>query len=276
MRRTLPALALTAALAASLTGCGGSSGSGGSSAKGVDKAVDKADGTLAVRAASTGSTKTGSSRYALTSLTTVQGTPITIKGDGVFDYAGKKGSLTLTLPTGKVEERIVDGTVYLALSQQPGSFYALKSADLVGTSLGTSTDPGASFAVLGAAKDGVTVVGEEKVRDADTTHYRGQLDIKSALASSGGVLKQMVASTLGRSGVDAVPFDAWIDDQDRVRKYQTVFDVPASAKTGGQPVHTDTTIELYDYGTPVSVTAPPASAVKDGAPLLAALKRATG
>lgn len=269
MRRSLPALVLTAALAASLAGCGSSSGGSGGTT-----AAEKTDGTLAVRAAATSSTRSGSSKYALTSRTTVQGTPITITGEGAFDYVGKQGSLTLTLPTGTVQERIVGGTVYLALSQQPGSFYALSTKDLVGTSLGNSTDPGTSFAVLGVA-DGVTAVGQEKVRDADTTHYRGTLDLKKALATSGGALKQLVSSTLGRAGVDRLPFDAWLDDQGRVRKYETAFDVPASAQTGGQPVKTDTTVELYDYGTPVSVTAPPASQVKDGAPLLAALKRAT-
>ncbi|MGD5408124.1 hypothetical protein QUS89_22795, partial [Xanthomonas citri pv. citri] len=150
-------------------------------------------------------------------------------------YATKEGTLALTLPGGKVDQRVVDGTVYLSLSQQPGVFYELSLEEVQGTSLGGSTDPSASFASLQAAADDVEVVGEEQVRDADTTRYRGTLDVKEALSALEGSAKQVAEATLGRTGADAVPFEAWVDDEGRLRKFVQELEVPAGPNTGGQP-----------------------------------------
>ncbi|MCW2607635.1 MAG: hypothetical protein JWO60_2328 [Frankiales bacterium] len=263
LRSSVSASLLTLALAGSLAACG--SGSSGGSEPDLAPAA-------AVRAAADTSTDAGSSKFSLTSSTVVQGKPLDITGTGAFDYAAKEGTLSLKLPVGTVEQRVVDGNVYLALSQQPGVFYKLSLTDVQGTSLGGSTDPGASFQSLQAVTDDVEVVGEEEVRDAATTHYRGTLDVKKALATTDGAAKQVAEATLGRAGVEEVPFDAWLDDDGRLRKYVQVLDVPAGPTTGGQPVKSTTTLELFDFGTDVAVTAPPASAVKDGAPLLEALK----
>ncbi|MCW2777761.1 MAG: hypothetical protein JWN17_1486 [Frankiales bacterium] len=267
-RLVVPLLAL--ALGASACGGSGGSGSGGSSGGGKDAALAPA---AVVRAASATSTKAGSSKFELDSSTVVQGQPLTIKGAGLFDYGARKGSLTLTLPIGTVQQRVVDGKVYLALSQDPGHFYALPLDQVQGTSLGGSTDPSASFAQLSAVEDGATKVGTEKVRGEDTTHYRGTLDVKKALSTTDATAKQIAAATLGRAGVDELPFDAWIDSAGRLRRYVQVLEVPAGPTTGGQPVKSTTTLELFDFGTKVDVVAPPASQIKDGAPLLAALKR---
>lgn len=267
--RTSPASRLSVALlaAAALTACGGSSGESGGSSGG-----DALAPAAAVRAAAASSTEGGSSKFALTSTTVVQGKPLEIRGTGAFDYAAKEGSLELTLPMGTVEQRVLDGNVYLALSQQPGTFYELSLAEVQGTSLGGSTDPSASFASLQAVTDDVEEVGEEEVRGEDTTHYRGTLDVEKALETLGGAAKQVAEATLGRAGVDTVPFDAWVDDDGRLRKYVQVLEVPAGPTTGGQPVESTTTLELFDYGTDVDVRKPPAGTIKDGAPLLQALK----
>ena len=93
-----------------------------------------------------------------------------------------------------------------------------------------------------------------------------------------GAAKQLIQSTLDQSNLSQVPFDAWIDDQGRVRRLTQTLDLtaPAVGTATPQKVHTSTSIEVYDFGTTVSVTAPPADQVKDGAPLLAAIKGSTG
>ena len=266
-RRPLRLALLPLALTASLTACSGSDD--GPSGSDAAPSGGDADPAAVVRAAADTS---GTSKFALTSLTVVTGEPLEITGSGTFDYAAKEGTLDLTLPGGTIDQRVVDDTVYLALSQQPGVFYELSLADVQGTSLGGSTDPSASFASLASAKDDVEVVGEEKVRDADTTHYRGTLDVKDALASLDGPAKQVAEATIGRSGLDEVPFDAWVDDEGRLRKYVQELEVPAGPTTGGQPVQSTTTLELFDFGTEVDVEVPPASAIRDGGPLLQALR----
>jgi hypothetical protein len=47
--------------------------------------------------------------------------------------------------------------------------------------------------------------------------------------------------------------------------------VPASEQTGGQPLSSVTTVDVFDFGTTVDVQPPPPDQVKDGAPLLEAL-----
>lgn len=261
MRRVLFATLLAVALSGSLAACGG------------DAPARRAASPLAaVQAAAARSSSAGSSQFSLENTTVVTGQPIRITGEGAFDYAGKQGTLKLVLPTGSVEQRVVGGKVYLALSQQPGTFYALTLDQVQGTSLGGSTDPSASFASLDAASDDVREVGHEKVRDADTTHYRGTVDVKKAVATANGAARQIAEATLGRAGVSRVPFDAWVDDSGRLRKYVQELQVPAGPGTGGAPVKSSTTIELFDYGVDVQVKAPAPQDVKDGAPLLAALK----
>lgn len=258
------------ALALPLAACGGGPGAAGGGGKGAAAPV------AVVRAAADRSTASGSSRFALTSTTVVAGKPVEVTGEGLFDYAHRQGSLVLKLPgsSGSIEERVVASKVYVALTQRPGTYYALDLAALQGTSLGASTDPGASVAALDAAS-GVKVVGHPKVRGEGTTQYRGTLDVKAAVAK-GGAAGQVAQATLGRSGVATVPFDAWVDDAGRLRKYATEVTVPAGPTTGGQPVRSRTTVELFDYGVDVQVKAPAAASVKDGAPLLAALKGSSG
>jgi hypothetical protein len=281
MRRLLPAGLLLVALVP-LSACSGSdattsAGTAGSSASGSPGAsASTGTGTGAavvasVREAAKQSTQAGSSRFALRNATVVQGQTIAVTGSGAFDYARHEGTLALTLPGGSVEQRVVGGKVYLALSQQPGTFYALTLDQVQGTSLGASSDPSASFASLSAASDDVRAVGQERLRDAVTTHYRGTVDVKKALAQSTGAARQVAQATLARSGLARLPFDAWVDDEGRLRKYVQRSEVPASDATGGRPVQSTTTLELFDYGVDVAVTAPPAASVKDGAPLLAAL-----
>lgn len=262
-RPALLPLAAACSLIALLSACGGSDGAPGG---GGDLAP-----AAAVRAAAETS---GTSKFALTSETVVTGKPLQVTGAGAFDHGSKEGTLTLTLPAGTVDQRVVDDSVYLALSQQPGVFYELSLAEVQGTSLGGSTDPSASYAALAAAGDDVEEVGEEQLRGAGTTHYRGTLDVQEALATLKGSAKQVAEATLGRAGKDELPFDAWIDDEGRLRKYVQELEVPAGPTTGGQPVQSTTTLELYDFGTEVDVEVPPAAQIRDGAPLLRALRGA--
>lgn len=229
----------------------------------------------AVQAAGQRSGTQGSSRFVQTTLARSGGIDATVAVSGVLDYGRKTGALTVTVgPAGKagmsIQERIVGNDLYVAAPQQPGTFYRLRLKDLVGTSLGSSTDPTAGFQALKAASPDVREVGKERVREADTTHYRGTYDARAAVGKVDGVAKQLFASTLKGSNLKAVPFDVWIDTQGRVRKLVQRLTVMAA----GRRVDTNTTVEAYDYGIAVSVAAPPAAQVKDGAPLLKALKGA--
>ena len=110
------------------------------------------------------------------------------------------------------------------------------------------------------------------MRGAKTTHVRGTIDGKLAQAKIGGALKSYLKGVFGDAPPGDIPFDAWVDDQGRMRKITQ--NVTLTVK--GQKVVSTTTTEYYDFGTKVAVKAPPASEVKDGAPILAALKAQAG
>ena len=265
-RTTLTAAAvLTAVLAA---GCGGG------------KASVSTDPVAAGRTAGDKVVGAGTSRFVLTSKTRIGSQKVTITGDGLFDFGAKTGSLDFKLDAGgqggDIQERITGGNLYLSLPKMPGIFYKLALADVGGTSLGSSTDPSASFAALKGVSNGVQRVGSEAQRGEPTTHYKGTIDVQKALASSSGLAKDLLQQGLASSGLTTLPFEAYIDSAGRLRKYVQAVQLPGSAKTGGKPIDSTTTVELFDFGTKVDVQVPPLAKTKDGAPLLRALKAGPG
>lgn len=280
LRRPLAARALTALTltAMALTAC--SSGDGDTGAAAAD-ASRGPDASGLVQAAATGSTQIGSSKFSLTSTTAIGGQDVTFAGEGAFDYVKKTGQLRFAVPGadgspdggGTIEQRIIGPDLYLTLPQQAGVFYRLKVADVAGTSLGASTNPTASLEALKGAS-GVQRVGTETVRGVETTRYEGTYDVAEAIASASGPSKAVLASTLGSTTLEAVPFNAYLDGEGRLVKFEQELELPATPQTGGDVLKSRTVLELYDFDTVVTVTAPPAASVRDGAPLLAALRAA--
>lgn len=266
MRRTL---ALAVSVLALVAGCGeGAKAPAGSLS---------ADPVAVLRATAAKTAAAGSSKLALANRTTIAGSAVTFSGEGSFAYGAREGEFTFTIggapgmPATTLTERITGGALYLQLAGQPG-FYKIALADLVGTSLAETSDPTSSLQALAGVSDGVEKVGTEKLRGTPTTHYRGTIDVAKALAQLQGLAKQLAQSTLSKSGVKLLPFDAYVDDQGRMRKM--VQNLTLTIK--GQQATVQTSIEMYDFGTAVSVELPPAAEIHDGTPLLQALKSAEG
>lgn len=266
LRPLLPALALLALPV--LAGCGSSSEDASPAAASPSASASQDFDTL-VQAAAAKSTAT-SSKIVLTSRTQLDGQDISFVGEGAYDYAAKRGRFTFELPggAGKIEQRIIDENLYLALPQQPGVFFKLTLADLVGTSLGNTVDPSASLEVLDVL-EGVKETGTEQVRGVEATVYQGTLDPKKALEKAQGAARTVVQNGLAKLPVDSVPITVYLDDQGRVIKLDQVVELPSGLKS-------TTTVEVFDFGTTVTVAEPPAAAVKDGGPLVEALKAAPG
>lgn len=266
MRPRLAALLLVPLLG--LTACsGGDEPAAPSAAEPPAPAGDAAD---TVQAALASTREGGTARVALTADSVVGDTPFEVRGEGLVDLGGQESQLTLTLPFGEVEQRTVDGTAYVSVPQQPGVFYSVDAAALRGSALGGSSDPTSPLAALEAVGD-VEETGEEDVRGEPTTRYEGTVDVADAIAGAPEATKELLASTLGASGLEQVPFTAWIDGEGRLRRFTQELVIPAGEQTGGQEVTTSTTLELFDYGVAVDVQAPPAAQVRDGSQLLGQL-----
>lgn len=226
------------------------------------------------RSAALETDKAGSARYVLVTTTKVNGTDVTFSGEGIYDWSKDLGQTTYDVPVGKVLQRLLGPDLFLALPQQPKVFFRLKTSDVAASPVGGTVDPSAQLHLLAAVEE-AEQVGEEEVRGEPTTHYRGTYDVARALRGARGLQKPALTSLLGvAKDMDEASYDVFLGDDGLLRRLQQTVEVPASEATGGQELAVTTTLELFDFGIEVKVVAPPAAAVRDGAPLLAALRKA--
>lgn len=226
------------------------------------------------RAAAVETDAQDSARYTLTTSTKVNGTEVSFSGEGRYNWETDRGQTTYDVPVGKVDQRLLGGDLFLVLPQQPGVFFKLKTADVASSPVGGMLDPSAQLHLLAAVKE-AEVVGEEEVRGEPTTHYRGSYDVARALRGAQGLQEPGLRSLLGvGAAAETASYDVFLDDEGLLRRLRQTVEVPPSAATGDQPLSVTTTLELYEFGIEVEVPAPPAAAIRDGAPLLAALRAA--
>lgn len=223
-----------------------------------------------VRAAAMQTDEQGAARYSLSTATTVNGAEVVFAGEGIYDWAKDTGQTTYETPVGTVQQRLVGADLFLNLPQQPSIFFKLRTADIASSPVGGTVDPTAQLHTLAAVAE-AEVVGEEQVRGEPTTHYRGSYDVARALRGARGLQQAALRSSLGAAtGVQQAPYDVFLDRDGRLRRLTQTIEVPSA----GQVLTVTTTLEMYDFGIPVTVLTPPGANQRDGAPLLAALRKA--
>jgi hypothetical protein len=173
-------------------------------------------------------------------------------GEGDVSYAGDSTVMQMkmkspSLGEGTVEMRLVDGIMYMAMPPMtpPGKFIKLDTNDPSSPfgNLGgiTQGDPLATFDAFDAGLKKAVYVGAEDVDGEQMDHYVLTVDAAKAAEAQG-------SPSAGAAG--DITYDLWIDDQDLMRRMQ--LDTPGG---GGMTITTD------DWGEPVTVKAPPASAI---------------
>jgi hypothetical protein len=205
--------------------------------------------------------------------------------DGALELDGGNGTMTMDassfgLPGGKIEMRIVDGTVFMDIEamsaatgeQLPPAFagkrwISLDVSKLVEGAQAMQGDPGAASTssleyLRGVSADGVKEVGEEDVRGEPTTHYRADVDIDTLAKKLRDTNMSSDARDLMQKGLDALDtktftIDTWVDHDGRVRRQQ--YD--QSMTVSGQSVRTAMRMEFYDFGVKVDADEPPADEV---------------
>jgi hypothetical protein len=194
------------------------------------------------------------------------GTRVTIRGEGVYDYGRQLGRLRVLLPhdpAGRSEHRPI--TELLA----PGALFmknrgagvpadkwvrvdtgTLSDGNLV---TGGATDPFAAAEVLRGTRT-ASFVDETEVDGTRVRHYRGTADLTTASrAASEGNRASLRAAAEGFATA-RVPFDAYLDDEGRIRKIRHRFSFVNGARQGTIAVASTTL--LYDFGVPVDVRLP--------------------
>lgn len=226
-----------------------------------------------VRAAAATTDRQGSSRYTLTTATEVDGVEVVFAGEGVLDWVADEGETTYAVPAGQINQRLLGRRTMLALPQQPGIFFQLRTADVATTPVGGTIDPTAQLHLL-AAVSKATVMGQAEVRGEATTRYRGTYDVARALRGATDPVQQASLKALLGPGATMAEasYDVFLDSDGRLRRLEQTLEVPAAA--GGKPQTLKTTLELYEFGVEVTVKGPPGGMIRDGAPILAALRSA--
>ncbi|MFJ7491255.1 hypothetical protein ACIQZB_08350 [Streptomyces sp. NPDC097727] len=270
--RAVCALAVVGVMAAT-AGCSGGGGGGDRAMAdergGADSldAVHRAAAMLAgtVRGTGTGAvTGAGSAEVRTSMETAAGGTRVTIRGWGTYDFRNQVGRLKVVLPedaAGEDEHRPI--TELLA----PGALYmmnrgagvpadkwvridttTLEDGNLV---TGGATDPMAAAELLRGARQ-VTYVGRTELAGVAVRHYRGISDIGRAAREASPKSRGALAAAAKGFHTDTVPFDAYLDEQGRLRKVRHRF----SFANEGPAVEVVSTTLLYGFGVPVSVRLP--------------------
>ncbi|HEY3670823.1 MAG TPA: LppX_LprAFG lipoprotein [Acidimicrobiia bacterium] len=259
MRRRGALAGIVVALAVTAAACGGG---GGSDASGASVSIKT------LQAAASNSQAAESSRFTMDMSVDVAGEPVTITIDGVMAGDGKTGELQVSMPiVGDIEERVVDGVIYMNLGSFPGAPAELDGKQWVkldpeqlqqqGGVFGDLADqaeansPNQGLEYLQGLSGDVQNLGQEDVGGRPATHYRASIDYTKVLDHLPSASAE-VRDALGKLG--SAPADVWIDDQDRVVKMHMTIDGSASGAGAGTA---ELTMELSDFGVPVDVQAPP-------------------
>jgi hypothetical protein len=256
--------ALMAASAFALAGCaqalpGGSAVTGGSAPPGGTGAA------AVVRAAYTRTVATHSAHvHVVEAVTGVpQLGPYAVQADGRLDLAHDAAEFTLTAPVlGTSQVRVVASTLYTRLPAAVAALLGTKPwirVDLTRQpTLGAGFGGGLTdeLSLLDQVSSSVTKVGTPSVGGVATTEYLAHVEGSKVLAKAG--LAAALAARAPAVGA-AVPVHVWIDAQGRTRQLAVSLSIPAVGTMAA--VHLELTETLSDFGTPVTVTAPPASQV---------------
>jgi hypothetical protein len=258
----MPRLAVFGALLLVAAGCGGDSKGTQSSGLPGQNPIAQA----AVKTSGAGSVKIEFG---------IAGKAVNGGGRGVFDTTPSgAGRLAMTVEGNSGGATTVDtissGTLLFIRSpvfQQaipPGKEWVrvdlAQLAKQNGVDLGSLVDsnptPNSALAYLRGSTGKVQELGEEKVKGKDTTHYKTTIDLEQAARRASGSTRQSIRRVIDVAGVAKLPVEVWVGDDGYVRKvtYRQHSGPKQSAKI---------TMEMYDFGSPVTITAPPAATVID-------------
>ena len=205
-----------------------------------------------------------------------------LTADGVTDFTTGDAQLTMQfagpaaeLFSGGIEMRMLDHTAYIKMPASLGSMFGggkwLKMPNL-GTADGAlpgagQTDPSKFLAYLETVSNGVTTIGHEEIRGVDTTHYHASLDLGKAVdrADVPASLRDELRGLLGAKPGSTIPADVWVDGDGLARRVKMQIDESSLFSIADVKTKLPTiavSMDLYDFGVPVHVEAPPAGEIQ--------------
>jgi hypothetical protein len=244
-----------------------------------------------VAQAATKTSNAASSRFAFTAAVSgkglLEGAEWHFSGEGVFDHERQRGRMRYDMsdafPAAKEPiDVVVDGLVlYMNFPRElsalpPGKGWLKLDVESIGRIAGLDKgelttlnvgDPSQMLRYLRGAGTAVSRVGSAELRGVATTHYRVTIDLEKALAESiedvpeknreaVRVSMERMAKFVG----EEVPVDVWIDSDHLARKMKIDYEI---TWPGQDKLHTDLTMEFFDFGIDADVELPPSAEVLD-------------
>jgi hypothetical protein len=230
-------------------------------------------GTLTAAVANTSAT---SSRVAVSTTMSSPGMTTTITATGEFDYAHPRGVLVMGggVGLGGVEVRYLPPQLYFKIAgtglpvpsgkqwieiSLPGQA-AEASLAFLPTGSDVNASPADLLSALTAIASDVTDKGLATIRGVAVTHYRVTVDLTTAEAHLPPQARAEFHSFVSSLASTTLPVDIWVDGQDRVSRIALSLPMPpgSGVPTGFRITET---VDYYDFGIPVVVSAPPASEI---------------
>ena len=203
----------------------------------------------------------GSARFT-TSVRTdpMEGPTLTEVATGVQDLRKRAVRAALTYSdVGTTEIRLVDGVAYL---KEPGvdTTKPWSTIDFAGAGIESGLDPSTPLSRLDGATDGLRNSGPATIGGVPTTHWAGTVDLAEAAGPRASLADQ---KTLG-DGATTAHLDAYLDERGRYRRLVQTYVLPHHSTATSElesRANVVATLDFTDYGSPVTVAAPPASQV---------------
>ncbi|WP_457205364.1 hypothetical protein [Nocardioides sp. P5_C9_2] len=123
--------------------------------------------------------------------------------------------------------------------------------------LGKSTDPETMFKAMQKPQE-FELLGTEEVDGVETNHYKIVMDTAAYVDAMD------MPAELATSMPDDIGVEMWVDADNLPRQFHQKLEIPGIA--GGQATSSTTEGTYSDYGTDVTIEAPPASEVTDKMP----------
>ncbi|HVL94208.1 MAG TPA: hypothetical protein VM264_12815 [Acidimicrobiales bacterium] len=215
----------------------------------------------------------GTVRVAITAELSGGSSGTAFNGEGEFDLEARTGRLVLE-GAGASEIRFVGEVVFVKLAQLQQRPWLRLDVEALSSRPGVDldslrqlqrNDPTAVLNYLSGVTDEVAEVGTETVRGDRTTRYRATLDLDKAQAESAPEVREDIRRIVRELGTSVLPTEAWIDEEGRLRRLRYTLDLAELDTNGEAPASGKVTasFELYQFGRPVDVSAPPDAEVTD-------------
>ncbi|WP_163509205.1 hypothetical protein [Fodinicola acaciae] len=245
MRRTVAVIIAAATAALALSACGPTASKTGSAPAGQPKAAVAANPADAIAAAYDKTLAANTAKFSALLDTTISGNKISLTGDGSIQFNPLAGDSTLKGKGTDVHIITIGRDVYIQGTDKKWS-----KLDTSKTS-GSSNNPVDYLGFLKGVTGPVTSTGTTDVHGSPATGYKVTVDFAKAVKNSPGGANSLLQSVQS-GGITTAPIDIWLDNQGRLAQIKYRFD----AKARGADLVSDGTVAFFDYGTPVTVTAP--------------------